>query len=563
MSDPSAELHEKIHHARSLDAAAADQPMVPFRNFGALLAERTDEQEDKPFLVYYGEESPRKEFSYREIFEEVHRTANFLKASGIQKGDRIATVSHNHYDTVAQYFAAFLLGAVAVPVNVGEDDRRIRYVLENSGTKLAFVRDQYLPRIQEIAPGLPLRIIQTGRKTDPSLPHAGTEISKQPPRCDPVQQPALDDDALIVYTSGTTGNPKGVVLSQYNLLVDAMGIAEWHQIADDQKMMCVLPIHHVNGIVVTLITPLYAGAGTVLNQKFHSERFFERISAERVAVVSVVPTLLQFLLHARLDMEAYKLAPFRHIICGAGPLTVDLAQKFEQTFKIPIIHGYGLSETTCYSCFLPIDLSAADHRRWMKKFGFPSIGVPLPVNDMAIHDGEGRELGEGERGEIVIRGHNVMKGYFQDTGANAEAYTHGWFRSGDEGFFRYDDEGRRFFFITGRIKELIIRGGANISPFEIDEVLMHIPGVETGIAVGFENEWYGEEVGAYIKLKPEMQITGEDILKHCRKALPFAKSPKTVVFGEEVPVNSTGKYQRTKLKELFASWKSVQFHENR
>jgi acyl-CoA synthetase (AMP-forming)/AMP-acid ligase II len=563
MSDPSAELHDKIHHARSLDAEAAEQPMVAFRNFGALLAERTDEQEDKPFLIYYGEETPRKEFSYREISEEVHRTANFLRASGIRKGDRIATVSHNHYDTVAQYFAAFLLGAAAVPVNIGEDDRRVRYVLENSGTKLAFVRDQYLSRMQELASGLPVQIIQTGRKTDPSLPHAGTEISKQPARCVPAQQPTLDDDALIVYTSGTTGNPKGVVLSQYNLLVDAMGIAEWHQIADDQKMMCVLPIHHVNGIIVTLITPLFAGAGTVLNQKFHSERFFERISAERVAVVSVVPTLLQFLLHARLDMEAYKLASFRHFICGAGPLTVELAQKFEQTFKIPIMHGYGLSETTCYSCFLPIDLTATDHRRWMKKFGFPSIGVPLPVNDMAIHDPEGQELGEGERGEIVIRGHNVMKGYFQDTDANAAAFSHGWFRSGDEGFFRYDDEGRRFFFITGRIKELIIRGGANISPFEIDEVLMHIPGVETGIAVGFENEWYGEEVGAYVKLKPEMQLTGEDILRHCRKALPFAKSPKTVVFGEEVPVTSTGKYQRTKLKELFAAWKSVQFHENK
>jgi len=364
---------------------------------------------------------------------------------------------------------------------------------------------------------------------------------------------------LIVYTSGTTGNPKGVVLTHYNLMVDAMSIAEWHRVSDDQRMMCVLPIHHVNGIVVTLLTPLYAGGGAVLNQKFHPDRFFERIGIEKVTVVSVVPTLLQFLLHARPNMEAYKLAQFRHVICGAGPLTVELGQKFEQAFKIPVIHGYGLSETTCYSCFLPIDLTPSEHKLWMSQYGYPSIGVPLPVNEMAIHDENGQEKGEGEKGEIVIRGHNVMACYFKEEAANEAAFAHGWFRSGDEGFFRYDEQGRKFFFITGRLKEIIIRGGVNISPFEIDEVLMHIPVVAAGIAVGFENEWYGEEVGAYVKLKPGMDSTEAEIIASCRKHLPFAKSPKVVIFGEEMPVTSTGKYQRNKCKDLFAAWKSVQF----
>ncbi len=378
----------------------------------------------------------------------------------------------------------------------------------------------------------------------------------------PSFHPTLESEALIVYTSGTTGNPKGVLLDQYNLLVDAMAIAEWHQIAEDQRMMCVLPLHHVNGIVVTLMTPLYAGGSVVLNQRCHSDKFFERISAEKVSVVSVVPTLLQFLLHAKLNMEAYKLARLRHFICGAGPLTVELATKFEQTFKIPIVHGYGLSETTCYSCFLPVDLTPAEHKAWIGKYGFPSIGVPLPVNEMAIHDAVGNELGEGEKGEIVIRGHNVMARYFQNPEANDATFAHGWFRSGDEGFFRYDDTGRPFFFITGRIKELIIRGGANISPFEIDEILMNMPGVQAGIAVGFENEWYGEEVGAFVKLKDGMNLTEQQILTYCRRHLPFAKSPKVVVFGDSVPVTSTGKYQRTLCKELFARWRTVQFSEN-
>jgi long-chain acyl-CoA synthetase len=182
---------------------------------------------------------------------------------------------------------------------------------------------------------------------------------------------------------------------------------------------------------------------------------------------------------------------------------------------------------------------------------------------MTIHNDQGEELNEGERGEIVIRGHSVMKGYFENPDANAATFAHGWFRSGDEGFYLYDDQGRRFFFITGRLKELIIRGGVNISPFEIDEVLMNMPGVEAGVAVGFDNEWYGEEVGACVQPRPGSQLSEDDVLRYCRTHLPFHKAPKVVVLGEDIPVTSTGKYQRTKLKPLFAHWKSVQFSEHR
>ncbi|MBM2840457.1 MAG: Acyl-CoA synthetase (AMP-forming)/AMP-acid ligase [Bacteroidetes bacterium] len=565
MSNLSQSVLDKIFEAQSVSGIPPTQPMVPYKNIGDLLEQQVDTYEQKPFLIFYDDEGRRKEYSYREFFEEVTRTANYLQSAGIQPGDRIATVSFNHSDVVIQYFAAFLLGAVVVPINVGEDDKRIAYILQNSETKLAFVRDQFLERICSLKAQVPgLRsLVQVGRKFSPDLPHFQTELVKQPLRFTPSRRAQLTDEALIVYTSGTTGLPKGVVLLQYNLLVDAMAIAEWHRISDDQRMMCVLPIHHVNGTIVTLMTPLYAGSGVVLNQKFHSEKFFERISMEKVTVVSVVPTLLQFLLHAKLSMEAYKLLHFRHIICGAGPLTVELALKFEHEFKIPIIHGYGLSETTCYSCFLPIDLSLGEHKMWLSKYKFPSIGVPLPVNEMAIHDEHGNDLGEDERGEIVIRGHNVMKYYFLNSEANERTFAHGWFRSGDEGFFKYDDQGRKFFFITGRIKELIIRGGVNISPFEIDEVLMNMPGIQTGMAVGFENDWYGEEVGAYVKLKDGAQISPEHVIAYCRKHLPFGKSPKVVVFGQDIPVTSTGKYQRNRCKELFAKWKATQFNESK
>lgn len=565
MADLPALLKEKIFRAQTVNGIPPTEPMVPYPNIGALLERQTDRYEERPFLIFYSDEGYRKEYSFREFSEDVHRSANLLLSYGIRKGDRIATVSHNHSDTVIQYFAAFIIGAVVVPINVGEDDERIAYILANSQTQLAFVRSEYLERISTMRSRLPAlrHVIQAGAPANASFPSFTLEIAKHSTTCTPPIPPSLQDEALIVYTSGTTGNPKAVVLVQYNLMVDAMAIAEWHRLSDDQRMMCVLPIHHVNGTIVTLITPLYAGCGVVLNQKFHPSKFFERISTELVTVVSVVPTLLQFLLHAKINLSQYKLGHFRHIICGAGPLTVELAQKFEKEFKIPIIHGYGLSETTCYSCFLPIDLPAAEHKHWMSKYGYPSIGVPLPVNEMAIHNDKGVELPEGEKGEIVIRGHNVMKYYFENEEANAKTFEFNWFRSGDEGFYRYDEEGRPYFFITGRIKELIIRGGVNISPFEIDEILMSIPGVHAGIAVGFENDWYGEEVGAYVKLKDGINLTSEQVLAHCRRHLPFSKSPKVVIFGDDIPVTSTGKYQRNKCKGLFAQWKEVQFHEEK
>jgi long-chain acyl-CoA synthetase len=298
-------------------------------------------------------------------------------------------------------------------------------------------------------------------------------------------------------------------------------------------------------------------------RKFSTGDFWGVVTRDRVRVVSVVPTLLQFLLHAGPPTGGTDISGLRHVICGAGPLTCELAANFEKAFGVPIVHGYGLSETTCYSCFLPLDLSAEEHAGWLADHGFPSIGVPLPVNEMAIHDAGGRALGERERGEIVIRGHNVMREYSAGREVNEQTFGHGWFRSGDEGFFIRDGRGRPYFFITGRLKELIIRGGTNISPFEIDEVLMNIPGVRAGLAVGFDNDWYGEEVGAFVQRAEGSSISADQVIAECRKVFAFQKCPKVVLFGDQVPVTSTGKYQRNRLKPLFASWKSTQFSEGR
>jgi acyl-CoA synthetase (AMP-forming)/AMP-acid ligase II len=556
------DILNKIHHARALDNAEIQPPAIPFRNIGELMRQQASLYEQKPFLIFYEDSGERSEFTYRRFFDDCIRTVNMLLACGVRRGDRIATVTHNHSDTVVQYFAAWMLGAVVVPINTGETDNRIQYILDNSETVLAFVREPYRARIEAMKSTLPrLRVIvHTGDNPKAGEPHFTRDLPSYSTELPKLEEVGLEDEVLIVYTSGTTGNPKGVVLVQQNLLADAQGIADWHALTPEQTMMCVLPIHHVNGTIVTIMTPMFFGGTLVLNQKFSPKTFFNRIQHEQVNVVSVVPTLLQFLLHEKtLTPAPTPPSTLRHIICGAGPLTVELAQAFEDHFKIRILHGYGLSETTCYSCFLPLGLAPSEHKSWMRDHGFPSIGVPIPQNEMEIHDAAGNSLPPDTRGEIVIRGTNVMRYYFNDVQVNEKTFEFGWFRSGDEGFYKVDSKGRRFFFITGRLKELIIRGGVNLSPFEIDEVLAAIPGIDKAMAVGFENDWYGEEVGAYVCLREGATLTEDEIINACAQKLQFHKVPKVVVFGAEFPVTSTGKYQRNKCKPLFAQYKSVQF----
>ena len=543
-------LEDKIAHARSLE-----NPPEPLReDFFSLLKKGIGS--DKTYLTYRDSEQNRTEVSYRQFYECVINTARFYQSRGLEAGDKVATISHNHWHTVVQYFAAWFCGLVVVPVNLGEDDNRIAYILKNAEVKLALVRDEYSDRIQKIIKKENLLSELEVIVCDDSV----ESFSKKNGELKEVQV-GTESEALIVFTSGTTGNPKGVVLTQRNLLEDARTISQWHNIDGQTKMMCILPIHHVNGTVVTMITPFFVGGSTVLNQKFSPGHFFQIIEEEQVHVVSVVPTLLQYLTSYYEGKEVPENNQFRHIICGAGPLTVKVAQNFEEKFDIPIIHGYGLSETTCYSCFIPADQPKEEHKKWMRDFGYPSIGIPVPANEMDIQDEQGSSVPEGERGEIVIRGVNVMKGYFNNREANESAFKNGWFRSGDEGFIKKDEKGNPYYFITGRLKELIIRGGINLAPLEIDEVINKAPGVKAGIAVGFENDWYGEEVGAYVELKEGAEQNEAVILDYCREHLPFLKSPKVVVFGEELPVTSTGKYQRLKVAHLFEEWSNVQFRE--
>ncbi len=551
--------HDNILKAHCFGDKSATDYQVKYKNILELLNERLEHNRDKEYLVFYDDSGNIQKYTYDQFISRMTRISNYLLKEGMKKGDRVATFSHNHADTVLLYFACWAVGMVVVPINVSEEPGRVDFILSNSHSKRIFTRNEYLKKLAEVSYCTNLDIVNFDEfKFDEN--EKGIELDYMVDK---------EDECLIVYTSGTTGNPKGVVLTQYNLMVDAQAISNWHNLHNDDVMMCVLPIHHVNGTVVTIMTTMYYGGKLVLNQRFHTHLFLKRMQDEKVKVVSVVPTLLQFMLHTDENSGRYDLRSFSHIICGAGPLTCDIARNFEQKFGLRIVHGYGLSETTCYSCFIPVNLSPQEHFKWQNEFGFPSIGVPVECNDMEIHNDRGESLPENTKGEIVIRGHNVMKCYYDNDEANRKTFEFGWFRSGDEGFYKYDTEGRKNFFITGRIKELIIRGAVNISPLEIDEVLSGIEFVKSGIAVGFDNDWYGEEVGALVMIKEGiLNDRNEDelrtkIIEHCKMKLPFFKTPKVVIFSDNIPVTSTGKYQRNKVKDLFDEFKEVQFKETK
>jgi long-chain acyl-CoA synthetase len=441
------DVHDRIEQARAVSGCA---PELHWTSFAEFFRSRLYDPRlvTRNFLTYCDDERGlRRTYSYAEFGTIVERMAEMFHARfGLTRGDRIATLLFNHDLTALIYFAAWTLGVAVVPINVEETSEKKRYILAHSEASVALCWQDVYEELKALQPMLPaLREVvalgdggildgkETRGKSRKNSHAVGARFAPGPSR--------LDDPALIIYTSGTTGPPKGVILTVANLLIDADAIADRHGFGLTDRLMCVLPVHHVNGIVVTLMTPFYCKGSVVLNRKFKTGSFWRRLHEEQATGVSVVPTLLEFLLDANEDIAAYRLDRFGGAICGAGPLLKDTALRFEDRFGFPIRHGYGLSETTCYSSFLPNDLTGEEHRHWLTDFDFPSIGTALRHNEMAILDESGKPVPERKRGEICIRGRTVCAGYFKRDDANEAAFQWGWFRSGDEGFYIADDRG--------------------------------------------------------------------------------------------------------------------------
>ena len=496
---------------------------------------------DAPYLVSYDEDGVRDASTYGAFFDRAARLGALFRDQGLEAGDRVAIVSENRPEVLVAYFACWLTGITACPLNVGETrDRKVR-ILDQAGCRLVLAEAIHRVEAYEVAQGVEaVERVLTLNDLDEHIAHVDPIESEPLP---------LDTGGFLIFTSGTTGRPKGVLLDHENLLTNAAATAAWHGLQPGDGVMTVLPIHHVNGAIVTGLTPWLAGGRNILNRRFSPSTFWRRLADEGAVMASLVPTLLEYLLAADEDLAGYDLGRLRYLLCGAGPLLAETVTRFEDRFGVPVCHGFGMSETTAYNTQFPMDVPDEERRFWYTRHGFPSVGCAIDCNDVAILRDDGTKADPLERGQIAIRGPAVMDGYLDDPEANAESFRGDWFLSGDQGFFDVDDAGREFFFLSGRLKEIIIRGGVNIAPLEIDEALRGFPGVQFALAVGFENVFYGEEIAAYVVPADGANLDVDALQRHAREQLGHAKAPKVIVTGDEVPFTTTGKPKRVALAE--------------
>lgn len=497
----------------------------------ALLTARARAQADKIFLYFKD-----IEVSYGELAARTARLAGGLAQLGLVAGDKVCVMLPNCAEYVYLFLGAPRLGVTLVPINTALKQEEVAYIADNSDARAIVVTPAFLPVAQALAASsekLRWIIVVGGEAAAASVPFEQLLV-----------EAAADSDAArpesvvaIMYTSGTTGRPKGVMLTNANYIHNCRQAQAALAMAEDERAMCILPLFHVNGQVATILTPLQAGASLILTEGFSPKTFFDDLARYRATTFSGVPTIYSILLNLP-DRARYDLSSLRRCICGAAPMPVELFTQFEQAFNTIIIEGYGLSEGTCVSTLNPVDGE--------RKIG--SIGRPVPGQEVKIFNDQDEELPDDTVGEIVVRGPNVMAGYYKNEAATAETLRHGWLHTGDLG--RRTRDG--YFYIVGRKKEMIIRGGENIYPKEIEELLYHHAAVQEAAVVGLPDQIWGEEVAAAIILKDGAQARDSDIIAYCRAHLADYKCPRRVFFCQQFPKTATGKIQKNKLVEQLA-----------
>lgn len=487
-------------------------------NLPALLAERVAEYSGKTFLI---SEQDGREWSYREFQTAVNQGADRLIERGIAKSDVVSLLMPNSAEYIISYFACWQIGAIAGPINSLLKDNEIEWVRENSESKLLITDTATSPGVPE---PVALRNCGTG----------ATDVTELTP----------DHTAIIIYTSGTTGKPKGCMLTHGNLIANARQIADWMDFGPDDRLLTVMPLFHMNAVSVTTITALYAGCSTVIAPKFPASRFWDIIEKHKITSFGSVATMLSMLLQKNSELRSQNPAAdhpnprpssLRFAMCGSAPVPVEVLKRFEETFGVLVVEGYGLSESTCRSTFNPPNET--------RRPG--SCGMAIG-NEMRIFDAADREVRHGELGEIVMRGPNIFKGYFKNEEATKKAFENGWFHTGDIGY--RDDEG--FFYIADRKSDMIVRGGENIYPREIDDLLYAHPAVAAAAVVGVPDELYGEDVAAFIVLQKGASVSEQEVIEFCQKRLADFKCPKRVYFVADIPKGPTGKLLKRELARL-------------
>ncbi|MBI4425680.1 MAG: long-chain fatty acid--CoA ligase [Elusimicrobia bacterium] len=491
-----------------------------------LLRARAAEAPDAPFLFFKDQRWTRGELQ-----RAAEGAASRLASLGVRAGDRVALLLPNCPEFLVYYFGVMRLGGVVVPVNTLLKEPELAFILGDSGAKGLLAGPAHQPladRLRSASPALGfVERVEAGLPKEALL----ASLPKEPPA---QGLPAQDAPAAILYTSGTTGFPKGAVLTHANYLFDVEATARTIGLESRDRFLCFLPLFHVNGQVVTVLMPLHAGGSLVLMEKFQPKEFFELLQRHRCTAFSGVPSVYAVLLNLP-DADRYDLSSLRFCICGAAPMPVEVFERFEAKFKAHILEGFGLSEATCVSSVNPPPPGP-------RKVG--SIGLPLPGQEMRIADSAGRELPAGEVGEIVVRGPNVMPGYWNNPAATKEALQDGWLRTGDLG--RKDEDG--YFFIVGRKKEMIIRGGENIYPKEIEEALYRHPAVAEAAVIGLPDRRWGEEVAAFVVLKEGAAVSPRELLSYLRERVADYKVPRRLELAAALPKTATGKIQKLKLR---------------
>ena len=493
-----------------------------------------DAQPDKPFLL-----TPESDgaMSYGRLREHARGINAQLDALGIARGDKVAFLLPNGYWTCALFIGVMYSGRVIVPLNAVSGDAALSYVIEHSDCRVLFVDDVFADKYRNVLDTLPdgVKLIRTSLDDGPDWANDAL-VSVEP------LAPNENDAAILIYTSGTTGRPKGVLLTHRNAVAGGRNTMLAHQLGETDRALCVLPLYHINGQMVTVVAPLVSGGSVVMPQRFSTSSFWPLMARYACTWFSVVPTIIAYLLeHAERDgfkRDAMGGMPYlRFGRSASAPLAPEMHRAFEDRFGVPIVETMGLTETAAQILSNPMPPAKT-------KYGSPGVAVG---NEAMVVDEHGRECLPGVPGELMIRGDNVTRGYYKNPEATADALEpDGWLHTGDVAV--QDEEG--FFFITGRIKELIIKGGENIAPREIDEALYEHPAVLEAAGFGLPDTLYGQEVMACVALKPGVACSERELAELTRERLGAFKSPKRVFIMDELPKGPSGKIQRLKLADL-------------
>jgi long-chain acyl-CoA synthetase len=463
------------------------------------------------------------ELSYAMLDETSARVAALLRQKGVEPGDRVGLMLPNVPYFPGIYYGILRAGAVVVPMNVLLKEREVNFYLGDSGAKLLFAWHDFADAAEA---GAECILVKPGAFEQ-------LLVAQEPDR--ELADRSGEDTAVILYTSGTTGKPKGAELTHDNLYRNcSMTSVTLGEFSHEDVLLGALPLFHSFGQSCTMNSAVSVGATVTMIPRFDPEKALEMLSRDQVTVFLGVPTMYNAMLHAK-NADTADASTLRLCMSGGAAIPVELIRGFEAKFDCAILEGYGLSETSPVASF--------NHPDRERKPG--SIGTPIEGVEMQVWDEQGNELPQGEVGEIVIRGHNVMKGYWERPDATADAInSDGWFRSGD--MAKVDEDG--YFFIVDRKKDLIIRGGYNVYPREVEEVLYEHPAIQEAAVVGVPDDALGEEVGAAVVLKEGGSLDAQEVKTYVKEQVAAYKYPRKVWFVDELPKGPTGKILKREIE---------------